>query len=127
MSYADKIVALDAQGSVCEQGSFAELMTIGGYVSRLAARHTTEADDKPKETVNLTKNVDLDDPARANAVDDLDRPVGDVQTYKYYFAAVGYGNIALSFGLMVLFAFFLQFRGIVNPRNSSLPHEREHD
>ena len=127
LSYADNIIALNAQGSVCEQGSFAELITIGGYVSRLAARHTAEADDEPKETVTLTKNVEPDEPARANAVDDLDRPVGDVQIYKYYFAAIGFGKTALFFGLMVLFAFFLQFTGMVISHNSSFPYEKEDD
>jgi ATP-binding cassette subfamily C (CFTR/MRP) protein 1 len=112
LSYADKIIALDVKGSVCEQGSFSELMKAGGYVSSLAARHTTEA-DKPKEIVTLTKNTESNDAAHASAADDLSRSVGDLSIYKYYFAAVGYGKIALFFGLMASFAFFLQFPGIV--------------
>jgi ATP-binding cassette, subfamily C (CFTR/MRP), member 1 len=118
LSYADKIIVLDARGSVCEQGSFPALMKAGGYVSGLAARHTTEADDKQKETVTLTKNAESSDPSQTNAADDLNRPVGDWSIYRYYFAAVGYGNTALLFGLLASFAFFQQFPGIVHPRGS---------
>jgi ATP-binding cassette subfamily C (CFTR/MRP) protein 1 len=115
LSYADKIIVLDAKGSVCEQGSFSKLMKAGGYVSSLAARHTIEADVKQKEMVTLTKNAESSDPAQANAADDLNRPVGDWSIYKYYFAAAGYSNTALLLGLLASFAFFLQFPGIVDP------------
>lgn len=116
LSYADKIIALDAKGSVCEQGSLSELMKTGGYVSSLAARHTQEADVESKETVALTTNTRSSDPVQASAADDLNRPVGDWSIYKYYFATVGYNSSVLLLGLIASFAFFLQFPGKVDSR-----------
>jgi ATP-binding cassette subfamily C (CFTR/MRP) protein 1 len=109
LSYADHIISLSAQGTVSEQGKFGELVANNGYVAGLAARHTAEVEDGPKEEPAPAKAKADDDTARQNAVDDLSRPVGNWEVYNYYFTSVGRRNLVVWMGLVICHVMCLQF------------------
>ncbi|OQO07558.1 hypothetical protein B0A48_07255 [Cryoendolithus antarcticus] len=89
---ADYIVALDSDGQIAEQGSFAELQHTQGYVSRLVAG---SKDVEGSQTVEDVK-VDFSRPtagAGAQASDlqrDLARRTGDTAVYGYYARSIGW-------------------------------------
>ncbi|KFY89738.1 hypothetical protein V500_05527 [Pseudogymnoascus sp. VKM F-4518 (FW-2643)] len=103
LSYADNIIALDRQGTVSEQGKFGDLMAASGYVASLAARHISEDGDAPQEEAAVAKAKAGDDTARQNAVDDLQRPIGNWATYKYYFTSAGWRNVGVWTDLWIKF------------------------
>lgn len=110
LSYADYIIALSAHGTISEEGTFAELMNSGGYVSTLAARHKAEdgnIDEQPSTTGDLQDSAATHNIAPETPV----RPLGDIHVYKYYFAAVGWANTSGFFVLIMSFAFFTRFPG----------------
>ncbi|KAM3075096.1 hypothetical protein ACMFMF_005777 [Clarireedia jacksonii] len=107
LSYADHIIALSAEGTVSEQGSFRDLLANNGYVAGLTARHVSET-DALKETLPGNSKVD-DDTPRQNAAADVHRPVGDWSTYKYYFSSLGRRNIVVWACLMLVYSMLLQF------------------
>jgi ATP-binding cassette subfamily C (CFTR/MRP) protein 1 len=115
LSYADHIIALSAHGTVSEQGKFGHLVVNNGYVAGLAARHTAEAEDAPKEEPALAKATVDDDTARRNAAADLHRPIGNWAVYNYYFTSAGRRNIVAWMGLMICYSVFLRFPGKVVP------------
>jgi ABC-type multidrug transport system ATPase subunit len=115
LSYADHVIALSAQGTVSEQGKFADLIANNGYVAGLAARHIAEAEHAPKEETALAKAKVDDDTARRNAVTDLHRPVGNWAIYKYYFTSAGWRNVGVWMGLMICYSMLLRFPGRVIP------------
>ena len=113
LSYADGIIALGADGAVAEEGTFAELMNRGGYVSSLTARHKEESEDGEVQipAAQDTKPLNTaEEPHPGEAV----RPLGDVKIYRHYFAAAGWLNIAAFFVLITSFAFFSRFPGRTN-------------
>jgi ATP-binding cassette subfamily C (CFTR/MRP) protein 1 len=109
LSYADHIISLSAQGTVSEQGKFEELIANSGYVAGLAARHTAEAEDAPKDEPAPAKVKVGDDTERQNAIDDLNRPIGNWAVYNYYFTSVGRRNLVALMGLVICHVTCLQF------------------
>ncbi|TEY60568.1 hypothetical protein BOTCAL_0180g00030 [Botryotinia calthae] len=107
LSYADHIIALSVHGTVAEQGTFYDLTRKNGYVSSLQTKHAKET-DKPKESEpgNMKDN---DDTARQIASADLERPVGNRATYRYYFESLGWRNMGMWMGVMVCYSLLLQF------------------
>ena len=110
LSYADHIIALSSQGTVSEQGSFKELLSNNGYVTKLAARHTVEGDDRPEEP----PSKEVVDVAQQNAAADLERPVGSWDVYKYYFTSVGWKRMTIWMGIMVIYSMLTRFPGKYN-------------
>lgn len=108
LSYSDHIIALSRKGTVSEQGRFEDLLLSNGYVAGLAARHTAEGEDTPKEHVPPKAKLD-DDTARRNAAADLHRPIGNWATYKYYFTSLGWRDVGVWMVLMLCFSMLLQF------------------
>ena len=125
LSYADHIISLSVQGTASEQGTFELLLASNGYVAGLAARHTTEADDLPKEEPP-TKVAGNDNTARTNAAADLQRPVGNWEVYNYYFTSVGRVRIVAWLVLMSCYSALLRFPGKVIPTGyrASAKHEK---
>lgn len=109
LSYADNIITLSDKGTISEQGNFRDLVETNGYVASLAARHVSEDEDAAQEDTTPPKEKGSDDTARNNAVADLNRPIGDWATYKYYFTSAGWRNVGVWTGLMVCYSMLLQF------------------
>ena len=102
LPYSDHVVALDTNGTVSEQGSYASLTQAGGYVQGLAIRRKTSVEDEAEPT-ETAKKPDVgtalieDEDIAAN----LARSRGDIESYRQYFAASGWW----SSGLCLLWAF----------------------
>lgn len=109
LSYADNIISLSDQGTISEQGKFTDLVATSGYVASLAARHVSEDEAASKEEAAPAKAKGSDDTARQNAVADLNRPIGNWATYKYYFTSAGLRNVVIWTGLMLCYSMLLQF------------------
>ncbi|THV43871.1 hypothetical protein BGAL_0843g00010 [Botrytis galanthina] len=107
LSYADHIIALSVHGTVAEQGTFYDLTRKNGYMSSLATKHVVETDtSKESESVGMRNN---DDTARQIASADLERPIGNWATYRYYFESLGWRNMGMWMGIMVSYSLLLQF------------------
>jgi ATP-binding cassette, subfamily C (CFTR/MRP), member 1 len=106
LPYADHIISLDATGHITEQGSFDQLRSSGGYVENLAIRHKHEAD--PNSTDELSSPGRGKSTAERIATqvkaeeEDLNRPIGEWSTYKYYFASIGWSRSLLSLFYLTL-------------------------
>lgn len=107
LPYSDYIIALDADGQISEQGTFDQLRNAGGYVERLATKHkyesaTTSSEDSGVEPSAGQPTMSAQDSkARANAKveaeeEDLNRSLGELSTYKYYFSYIGWSRSCLS-------------------------------
>lgn len=104
LHYADYIIALDATGGIAEQGSLDKLRGAGGYVESLEKRHKYESDSDG--TRISAKEISIE-PPNGGAVqkkkagqDELNRPIGEWSTYKYYFASIGWPRACLSLFLV---------------------------
>jgi ATP-binding cassette subfamily C (CFTR/MRP) protein 1 len=97
---ADLIVALGRGGEVVQQGSYADLNAIDGYVQSLevAAQSGAQPSDSPP-TDSIKGSTP--DAAESAAVDQTSSADGDLAVYKYYFAALGWARIAV---LLLIFA-----------------------
>ncbi|KZL72491.1 ABC transporter [Colletotrichum tofieldiae] len=89
---ADHIVALGADCTVVEQGSFADLQTNGKYVQSLKIQ---EAEESPEPKTNTNTQPDMATLAQtvtkasATAEDsDKARQLGDAAVYKHYFGSM---------------------------------------
>jgi ATP-binding cassette subfamily C (CFTR/MRP) protein 1 len=109
LRYADHIISLDATGHITEQGSFDQLKSSGGYVENLAIRHKHEPDpgttNDPLDFLS-TKGVKSAAERIATQVkaeeEDLNRPIGEWSTYRYYFASIGWSRSLLSLFYLTL-------------------------
>ncbi|OQD99550.1 hypothetical protein PENSOL_c006G04539 [Penicillium solitum] len=104
LPYADHIIALDATGGITEQGSLDQLRGAGGYVEGLETRHKYESISD--RTGIYAKEISIESPSsgaeqKKNAEqDELNRPIGEWSTYKYYFASIGWPRALLSLFLV---------------------------
>ncbi|TGO57755.1 hypothetical protein BCON_0062g00250 [Botryotinia convoluta] len=109
LSYADHIIALGVYGTVAEQGTFYDLSRKNGYVSSLATKHVIETDtSKESDSVDMKDN---DDTARQIVSADLERPIGNGATYRYYFESLGWRNMGMGMwmGMIVCSDFWIKF------------------
>lgn len=104
---ADHVIALTAEGTVSEQGRFQDLLLGNVYISGLAARHVPEINEDKHVAPGKTKVVD--DIPQQNAKADINCQVGDWATYKFYFASLGWQNLGVWVGLMILYSLLQQF------------------
>ncbi|KUJ09415.1 ABC transporter-like protein [Mollisia scopiformis] len=107
LSYADHIIALNANGTISEQGKLQELLGKNGYVAGLAARHVSE--DTPNEEPAPAKPAAGDDVARQNAAADIHRGAGNWAVYDYYFRSAGRRNVLIWMVLMIFYSAFALF------------------
>ncbi|KAF1998927.1 P-loop containing nucleoside triphosphate hydrolase protein [Amniculicola lignicola CBS 123094] len=91
LSQADHIIALGEDGTVIEQGSFAELYRLDGYVGNLSFNeHSTNnlPQNEPKSTIKMFKQSLV---ASKEAKDiSKDNGAGDLTIYAYYIRTFGW-------------------------------------
>ena len=116
LPYADHIVALDAEGRICEQGTFDELSNTGGYVSSF----TLPAADwlyKPGGEVVPSKGTLINATRKTQSVPEneeefeaaANRRTGDTSIYFYYASSVGWPITILFVICMSAFIFCISF------------------
>jgi ATP-binding cassette subfamily C (CFTR/MRP) protein 1 len=112
LSYADHIIALDAGGSIAEQGTYDQLQKAGGYVAMLETRRCSDdgskldgeagaQEDPHAEPAALLTELSAESSALEETNQDLLRQNGDLSLYLYYFGAVHWASTALWVSLLV--------------------------
>ncbi|OAP58615.1 hypothetical protein AYL99_07705 [Fonsecaea erecta] len=123
LPYADCIVSLDANGRVCEQGSYLALVNQGGYVHSLDVRFREEHDDPAKEE-EIKTSADVETVFKVSTgsqtveeeneiAQDLLRRTGEWSTYKLWFRSCGYISSLLSVVWAFLFVIASQAPGVL--------------
>ncbi|KAJ5165605.1 uncharacterized protein N7500_007435 [Penicillium coprophilum] len=109
LPFADHIIALDPTGHITEQGTLAQLRAAGGYVEGLETKHKYEKDhdetaatDEPLPVEHSGSGAEQKKSAEE---EELNRPIGEWSTYKYYFASIGWPRALLSL-------FYVSFSGV---------------
>ncbi len=96
---ADNIIVLGADGRIAEQGTFEQLRSRGGFVSKLllnpellkSRTAETGANDKTNQKTKTAAVIPkAPHGATPNDVEDLTRRVGDLSVYKYYARSIGW-------------------------------------
>jgi ATP-binding cassette, subfamily C (CFTR/MRP), member 1 len=117
LPHADHIIALSPEGTVAEHGTFQELNSRDGYVSKFCVEHAKESTPpnqmlQPRET-SAGRNVGGEQSQVNNGViiDELDRTrqLGDREVYNYYFKVIGRGAMFVFFLGSSIWAFFTSF------------------
>ncbi|OQV08053.1 hypothetical protein CLAIMM_12380 [Cladophialophora immunda] len=122
LPYADCIVSLDANGRICEQGNYLNLVNQGGYVHSLDVRFRKEYEHPTKEEVETPVEVEKTfkvstasqtaEEENENA-QDLMRRNGEWSTYKHWFRSCGYLSSLLSVVWAFLFVIASQAPGVL--------------
>lgn len=107
LPYANHIIALNAQGGIAEQGTFEQLRGSGGYVEGLATKHKFDS-GALSNVEEIIQNASADNAAESAEIvkiegkeDELARSEGELSTYKYYFASIGWSRSFLSLFLLI--------------------------
>jgi ABC-type multidrug transport system fused ATPase/permease subunit len=116
---ADHIIALE-DGTVVEQGSFRDLMSLQGYVQRMGLKSSSDDDISPERTTSEksekeprtqslpTTTANASSRAPVADADDL-RQTGDRTVYEHYFKSMGIFLVVWSFLFVALWGFFSSF------------------
>jgi hypothetical protein len=109
LQFADHIIALDSTGHIAEQGTLSKIRNAGGWVENLETRHNDAKD--LDEAVALTEEIS-EKPPNMGAMqkkivqeDEVNRPIGEWSTYKYYLTSIGWPRAFLSL-------FYVSFSGV---------------
>lgn len=91
LSQADQIIVLRQDGTIAEQGSYAELNATKGYVdvSRSSQDHPG-VDESLQQDVTLPVSLPLPTNQVEKAQIDLARKTGDIAVYGYYIKSIGW-------------------------------------
>jgi ATP-binding cassette subfamily C (CFTR/MRP) protein 1 len=113
LPYSDRIIALSAEGTIVEQGTFQELSATDGYVSQFCLGHVNETSEV-KEDIRRTDRPRTASesklkPEAISSTNDKRRQRGDLEVYKYYFKYIGRRMTAVFFILACGWAFFGTF------------------
>lgn len=102
MPYADHNISFDSTGHITEQGTFDHLRNAGGYINNLATKQKGEQEnadgDRPVTHTPAHNNM-----VPQLAAAEINRPVGDLAVYRYYFKSVGWLRTVLFFTLALVF------------------------
>jgi ATP-binding cassette, subfamily C (CFTR/MRP), member 1 len=110
LSYADQIIVV-GNGIIQEQGKFIELKRRGGHLSNLLHAHRVDHEENTEHVEKHFEPRKKLNTQQSHTVTEVIRPLGDLQVYKHYFAAVGWLNTAGFFFMIAAFAFFSRFPG----------------
>lgn len=102
MPYADHIISFDSTGHITEQGTFDHLGNAGGYIHSLATKQKGEQEN-PDGDRPVTQTPAHNNMVPQHAAAEINRPVGDLAVYRYYFRSVGWLRTLLFFTLAVVF------------------------
>lgn len=127
LAQADRILVLDHQGRIVEQGKFAALNVTGSYIHdlqiELLDKSRTQGYDNETAGPAEDSTPVLADETKAKS--DVGRMMGDWTTYKYYFRALGPFYMLVFVGCVVLQNVGLGMSSKTPvPSRSTYPHVR---
>lgn len=117
LSYADHVVAMTADGSIAEQGTFEQLKASGGYVAILEAEYKAKKlkeldieQEKPANSMHAAlieeeeeQLIQEENTELHVAQEDLTRQTGDFSLYWYYLRSVHWASSALWAACFILY------------------------
>lgn len=107
---ADFVIALDAQGRIVEQGTFADLRSRGKYIRSLDISEPDSDSDKESVAESGPKAADETvKPITAKEEVELKRS-SDTATFKYYLASTRWFNLIISAVYIVLQGVLIMLR-----------------
>lgn len=114
---ADYIIAL-GDGTIAEQGTFSDLVTLQGYVHRLGLKSSSDSDASSEKTTSkksvresrpqLLRMTTTNASTLASETDES-RKMGDKTVYTHYFKSVGWAVVGSSLCFAALWGFFTNF------------------
>lgn len=117
LPYSDHIVALDSDGRILEQGSFASLKERNGYIQSLkvdeaqaefASTPTSDQHDKEEVSVTQGGKCKISKSAAMVTTGKKSAPV-DLAVYRYYLKSIGWIYALIFVFLQIVGAFFSAF------------------
>jgi hypothetical protein len=119
---ADYIIALGQQSTVVEQGTFAELESMDGYIKSLAIAAAKKDQEKTtdKEDENESSSRTVAAPPQTSSEGDDARRLGDLSVYNYYRKAVTWSRLLVFVGLEAMFVPAYRFIRKSLPRTLAL-------
>jgi ATP-binding cassette, subfamily C (CFTR/MRP), member 1 len=111
---ANHVIALAADGSIVEQGTYASLAKAGGYVQNLASKMKKQGQETSQRVAKApspsSKTVRS---APVDPISNTARTTGDWKTYAYYFQSAGTTSTVLSLVWCVLFILSTKLPGLL--------------
>lgn len=101
------MVVIDKTGEIAEQGSFAELRQLKGYVSQLDTSRQQSSHEE--DIMNRSQNTAPQNIETELAVVDLTRKTGDWRIYSFFLGAAGWTNSASFITASFVVAFLFNF------------------
>jgi len=115
--FADHIIALTSSGKICEQGTFKELSSAGGYISSFNLPPpdwnyypSFKSLGIDKETTPILALEQVIPPKET--ADDAARRNGDISVYMYYLKTVGVIPVLIFVFAISAFIFCISFPGM---------------
>ncbi|KAH7152137.1 P-loop containing nucleoside triphosphate hydrolase protein [Dactylonectria estremocensis] len=107
---SDSIIALDQNGRVVEQGSFAHLRSAGGYVESLdISSHFS--DDEKDISLDTDSDTEVKGPLSSTSPSDQNQlPPSDMSVFLYYCKAIRPHNVAMQVAFTVFSGVIATFR-----------------
>ena len=111
---SDKVIVLDSNGCISEQGPFEALREQEGFVSKILQdnnferRNRVEDADASKKGPSAAAKKSVQGPS-AEKYADLTRRTGDTSVYKYYFASIGWRLALIVIGGTVVSTVLFKF------------------
>jgi ATP-binding cassette subfamily C (CFTR/MRP) protein 1 len=109
LPFAHHIIALGVDGTVVEQGSFAELSSNANYVQSLNIEAVEKSTFESSERHGGISESSIANTASKGKTDDRTRQLGDLSVYKVYFATAGTITIVVFIISTVSFGFCNNF------------------
>lgn len=108
---ADHIVALNQDGRIVEQGNFASLRALGGYIESLEISQTqAHKDDDESTTASESDEEAPKTQTEAEAAAAELEVATDRSIFKYYLASIGSLSLAVMIFYNIAQGFFATFR-----------------
>ncbi len=103
MPLADHIIILNGNGTIEEQGTWDDLRTQAGYISKVVLKENAER--KPRDRVEAKDQVQAS--PKESEMQHMARKTGDATLYNYYFQTIGSARLLLLSGSLTLYAVLL--------------------
>ncbi|VUC23751.1 unnamed protein product [Clonostachys rosea] len=108
LPYADHIVCIGPNGHIVQQGSFAELDAVEGYVNNLGVKPNLNLKEyiQPKASNGEVENNRKTQTPQPDEKEKSKKPRG---VYRYYFKSIGYGMSLIYLVLASIYTFLFTF------------------
>lgn len=106
---ADHIIILDENGKIAEQGTWQDLRSDVGYISKVVLKEKEGREGKPRDRAESQDKPQMPtkSPGDADDLQERTRKTGDMTLYTYYFGAIGPARLSVLICSVSSYATFL--------------------